>query len=342
MKSIALFAMVLWTFTGFAENSTNSLQRFSPKFSANTRIVWKAPTNQLPKTFWIYKRLSPRPFSGTVISNAVDLASLRDRKFPTSSTNSFFIWSKPNPCGMSYDVFSIEPASGSISFSSPDQNLFTNDVPSDQIVVKRAFECAGRLGLNGAELVLRKVYGLSNAAGCEPLTNGTCARGIFLSRKLDGFCFYGDANNGSEGFSIEFGSRGQIRAFSFVWPNLERFQQSASLSTKQIIRCIREQKIVVVPDDNETTYFRRLEMLAHANTFTITKITPVYGDSVFGEVPTNNLPAQFITPFAELEAVADFGTSKTTVRLVSPLVLPEFDRLFLKTPIKTISNGTQK
>ena len=91
-----------------------------------------------------------------------------------------------------------------------------------------------------------------------------------------------------------------------------------------------------MPDDDEPNYFPRLEMLARAKTFTITKITPVYGDSVFGQVPTNNLSAQFITPFAELEAEANFGTNKRTVRLVSPIVLSEFNRLVLKASIKTI------
>jgi hypothetical protein len=113
---------------------------------------------------------------------------------------------------------------------------------------------------------------------------GICGRGIYLSRKLDEFYFYGDANNGSEGFSIEFGSRGQIRGFSFVWPNPERFQQSACLSPKQIIRCLQERRIIIVPDDAEPNYFQRIEMLARARAFTITKITSVYGDSVFGEV----------------------------------------------------------
>ena len=337
MRAFAFLAVLLAAYSLFAADATNSLQQFSPKFSANTRIVWAAPTNQLPKNFWIYKRLPPRPFSAAVIANAVALASMQDKKIPAPSTNSFFIWSKPNPCGMSYDVFSIEPASGTISFSSPDQNQSTTDIPSADAVMKRAFECAPRLGLNQAELMPQKVYGSSNAPGCETLTNGICGRGINFSRKLEGVCFYGDANNGSEGFSIEFGSRGQIRGFSFVWPNLERFQQSACLSPKQIIRCIQEQKIIVMPDDAEPNYFQRIKMLAHARAFTITKIIPVYGDSVFGEVPTNNLPAQFITPFADLEAEADLGINKTTVRLVSPIMLSEFNRLVLKPVIKTIS-----
>jgi hypothetical protein len=324
MRAIAIFAALCGITSSFAGNATNSLQQFSPKFSTNTQIVWAAPTNQLPKTIWIYKRLPPRPFSGVMISNAIALASLQGKAFPTHSTNSFFVWSTPNPCGMSYDVFSIEPASGTISFSSTNQNLLTNNVPDGEVVVKRAFECADRFGLNSAELAPRRVYGASNAPGCDPLTTGICGRGVFLARKLDGFCFFGDTGNGSDGFSIELGSRGQIRSFSLVWPNLERFKQSPCLSPKEIVRCIREQRILVVPGDNEQTYFQRLKMLAGAKTFTVTRITPVYGEGIFGEMPpTNNVPAPFFTPFAELQAEANFGTNKSLVRLLSPLVLSE-------------------
>lgn len=77
----------------------------------------------------------------------------------------------------------------------------------------------------------------------------------FLSRKLDGVSFFGDANNGSEGFSIEFGSHGQIRSFSFVWPNLEPDQMSLTTSPKEIIRCIWEHNVIVLPDDKPTRRF---------------------------------------------------------------------------------------
>ena len=142
------------------------------------------------KTLWIYRRLAPRPVSKAIISNAIDLASMRDAKIPRLSTNSFFVWSGPNACGMRYDIFSIQPASDlGAPFSSTNQNLLTNDVPDELFVAKRAYECAGRFGINSAELVPRKVYGASTAPGCDALTNGICGQGIFLARKLDGFRF---------------------------------------------------------------------------------------------------------------------------------------------------------
>ena len=327
LKTFAFFtAIFATTFSSVAE-STNSLERFSPHFSTNTEIQWQAPTNRLPKSFLIYKRLSPRPFSASAISNAVILASLQDKGFPKPSTNAFFIWSTPNPCGMGFNIFSIQPASTTISFSSPNQNLSTDNVPDDETVTKRAFECAARFGLDQARLIPKNVYSSSNAAGCEEtVTNGICARGIFLSRKLDGVSFWGDANNGSDGFSIEFGSRGQIRSFTLVWPNLEPGQKNLTASPKEIIHYIWEHKVMVLPDD-EPNYFGLVKMLAKAKAFTITKIMPYYGEGIFGEVPTNDVPPEVVTPFAELEAVADFGNSNTTVRLLSPIISSEVNRL---------------
>jgi hypothetical protein len=327
MKVFAFLTAILVTaFPSFA-SSTNSLENFSPHFPTNTEILCQAPTKLLPKDFWIYKRLPPRPFSASVISNAVVLASLQDKGFPKPSTNAFFIWSAPNPCGMGFSIFSIQPASTTITFLSPNQNLSTNKIPDAETVTKRAFECAARFGLDQAYLVAKNVYASSNAVGCDQtLTNGICARGIFLSRKLDGISFWGDANNGADGFSIKFGSRGQIRSFSLIWPNLKRDKQCQTASPEEIIRCIREHKVIVLPDD-EPNYFGRIKNLAQAATFTITKITPYYSEGVFGEVPTNDVPPELITPIAELEAVADFGNANTTVRLVSPVLSSDVTRL---------------
>ena len=320
MKAVSILVAILAViFSSFA-GPTNSLDKFSPHFTANTEILWQAPTNHLPKSFWIYKRLPPWSFSVSVISNAVILASVQDKGFPKPSTNNYFISGVPNPCGVSFTIFSIQPASSTISFSSPNQNLLTNYIPDNETVTKRAFECAARVGLDPADLVPDDVYSASNAAGCdETLTNGICARGIFLSRKLDGVGFWSGANNGSDGFSIEFGSRGQVRSFSLVWPNLERSQKGMTYGPKEIINSIREHRILVLPDD-EPKYFERINMLTAAKTFTITKITPYYGEGVLGEMPTNDAPPQFIAPLAQLEGVADFGNSNATVKFLAPVL----------------------
>ena len=331
MKAFAFFTVICATaFCCFAAG-TNSMERFSPHFTTNTKILWQA-TNRLPGSFWIYKRLPTRPFLASVISNAVILASLEARGFPKPSTNEFFMAINPsNPMGMGLIFFLIQPSTTTITYCTTNQMLSTNDVPDDETVRRRAFECAARFGLGRAYLIPKDVYSASNAPGrTDIFTNGICARGIYLSRKLDGIGFFGDANERREGFSIEFGSHGRIRSFELVWPNLEHYQNSPTASRAEIIHFIRAQRIIVIPNADEATYFQRVEGLANARTFTITQITPYYGEGVFGETPTNDAPPEFITPFAELEAIADFGNSNATVRLLSPVLSSEVSRLLAK------------
>jgi hypothetical protein len=43
-------------------------------------------------------------------------------------------------------------------------------------------------------------------------------------------------------------------------------------------------------------------------------------EGMYGEMPKDNEPAKFVAPWAELEAVADFGDTNMNVRLVSPIL----------------------
>jgi hypothetical protein len=129
------------------------------------------------------------------------------------------------------------------------------------------------------------------------------------------------------GFSIEFGSHGQVRAFSLLWPKLERTQSRKTASPQEIINCLRGRRVLVVPDPDEQRYFVRLKSLSDAKTFTVTRLTPRYCEGVFGEVPANDVPCKFFVPFAEIEAVANFGNSNATVKLISPILSSEVARL---------------
>ena len=286
-------------------------------------IVWQAPTHNLPKSFRIYRRLPPRPFLATVISNAIVLASLQDRGFPKPSTNAFYIWGSPDPCGMAFSIFSIEPGPTRISFCSTNQNLLTNDIPDEETATRRAYDCAARFGLDRAHLMKAALYTSSSAVGQgDAPANGICGRGVVLARNFDGTgCFnFGNGENEVEGFSIEFGSRGQIRSFSLIWPNLEPAQERLAASPQEIVRSIRERKVLVLPDPPEPDYFGRLKILANAKRFTIVQITPCYAEGLLGEVPANDAPPQFVAPFAELEAVADVGNTRRPVRLLTPIL----------------------
>jgi hypothetical protein len=108
---------------------------------------------------------------------------------------------------------------------------------------------------------------------------------------------------------------------------LERSELQSVANPQQIIACIRAFKTMSLPDENEPDYFGRLKNLAKAKKFTITKITPYYSEGVYGETPTNDEPPKVIMPIAELDAVADFGSSNLSVRLFSPILALEVARL---------------
>jgi hypothetical protein len=309
-----------------------TLAELSSHLFTNAAIVWQAPTNRLPKSFWVYQRHLPRVFSATVISNAIVLGSLQSKGFPPPSTNETCIVAEPPcPCGNVCNFF-INPNDATMSFESPSyKDGSPEGIPSDEAIAKRAWEYAPELGLDPAHLTQKTFYThLYNVdqTGKE-VTNFICGRGIFLSRQLNGVTFFSADNEGSaaEGLSIEFGGYGQIRSFSFRWSNVERYESQQTASPQQIIHCIKAHKTIVLPNGHEKDYFARLKTLANAKKFTITKITPYYGEWVFGEIPNYDEPCKFVTPFAELETVADFGSSNATVRLLTPIISSEVIRL---------------
>jgi hypothetical protein len=185
------------------------------------------------------------------------------------------------------------------------------EIFKDEAAVERAWDRLAQLGIDRSQLVKTNVasYGVY---------------GVFLPRQIDGIQVYDE----SEGFSFQqYGSHGKIRCFSLALPNLEHEQKSPTASAQQIIACIRAFKTPSPPDGEESDYFGRIKNLAKATKLTITKITPYYGEGVYGETPTNNEPSRFVTPIAELEAVADFGNSNATVRLLSPIISSDVNRL---------------
>jgi hypothetical protein len=334
VKTIAILVVIFLTACA-APASPPTVEELWSHLFINTIIVWQAPTNHLPKSFWVYQRHLPRIFSVTVISNAIVLGSLQSKGFPKPSTNQTCIVAEPpSPCCNVCNFF-INPSDATINFVSPDyKNGSPEGIPANETIAKRAWGYVPQFGLDPVHLTESSFFTHSNnvdRAG-KDTTNFVCGHGIFLARQLDGVNFFSADNtgDGAEGFSIEFGSYGQIRFFSFRWSDVERYEKQQTASSQEIIHCIKAHKTIVLPNVDEEDYFERLKKLASAKKFTITKITPYYGEGMFGEVPTNDVPCKFATPFAELEAVADFGNSNTIVRLVSPILTSEVDRL-LKT-----------
>jgi hypothetical protein len=309
---VKVFALIAFFATAFSSFADYTLKDISPHFSTNTPIIWQAPTNNLPKSFWIYKKL-PRVFSAVTISNAVILASFQNKGFPKPSTNRIVIWADSSEGEPQPPDFEITPDAGEMSYSLGDRapDSATNYF-KDATAVERAWDCLAQLGVDRKQFVK-----ISVAPDGE--------WGVFLPRQIDGVPFYDE----SEGFSFQqFGHPNRIRCFSLALPNLERDKQGQTASPEQIIACIRAFKTPVIPPQNEEfNYFERVKALAKAKKFTITKITPYYGEGVFGETPTNNERPKVVLPISELEAIADFGNSNVTVRLFSPIISSEVSRL---------------
>jgi hypothetical protein len=81
------------------------------------------------------------------------------------------------------------------------------------------------------------------------------------------------------------------------------------------------------PQEDESNYPERLKLLGKAKSLRITKITAYYGEGVFGDVPTNDLPPEVVLPAAELQTIADFGNSNVAAVVVSPILSSEVLRL---------------
>jgi hypothetical protein len=303
--------------------SSVTLDDISPHFSTNMPIIWQAPTNHLPKSFWVYKKL-PRVFSAATISNAIILASFQVKGFPKPSTNRIILWAESTEGEPQPPSFAILPDEGQLDYSlgdrAPDS---TEKVANDEAAVERAWDCLLQLGADRAQFVKTNVASQGDW-------------GIFFPRQIDGVQFYRDQ---SEGFSFQqFGQHGKIRCFGLLWPNLERMENCQPASPQQIIACIRGHRVVVLPEGVEGRhYLARVKRLAVAKKLIITKITPYYGEEVFGEVPADNIPPKIVTPIAELEAVADFGNSNMLVRIVSPITSSGVSNLLGKSSARPAS-----
>ena len=336
MKPLIILAAILVTAPASATSPT--WEELSSHLFTNAVIIWQAPTNNLPKIFWVYQRTLPHVFSATIISNAIVLGSLQRKGFPQPSTNDFYISEDkgPNPMASIPTIFGIRPSDASMYYSIPNYSAGSGkEIPNDEMIVRRARKYASQLGLDPATLVQKNIYThICNRDQNGKTTNLVCGRGVLLSRQLDGITFFSADNEGedAEGFSIEFGSFGQIRSFSFRWSNVTRYKNSPTASRQQIIQCIQAHKTLVLPNIGEDDYFARLTKLASAKKLTINKITPYYGEGILGEVPTNDVPCKFATPFAELEAIANFGNSNLTIRLISPIISSEVIRLLGNNP----------
>jgi hypothetical protein len=286
-----------------------SLEDVSPHFLTNAEIVWSVPTGSVPERFWVYKR-RVTVFSAATISNAVVLASFQSKGFPKPSIKEIVVWAdrmqgEPRP-----PYLAMTPTDGTIAYSLGDRAPDSlRDIRSDATAIEDAWNCLGRLGVDRSQLIRTN----------DPAQG---VRGVYFPRQVDGVRFFDD----TEGFEFQRLKDGRIRGFFLSIPKLQRLHESTTASPREVIACIRAFKTPLKPN-GERNYFGEVNNLARAKKVTITKLTPYYGEGVFGEPPTNNDRLKLVLPVAELEAVAEFGNSNSTLRLYSPILSSEAHRL---------------
>ena len=309
MKATALLAAILVSVFSSSAELVNVEELWSHLFT-NGSVIWQAPTNNLPRTLWVYKKV-PRIFSATTISNAVTLASFQEKGFPKPSTNQTIIWADRFYGEMQPPYFSILPDEWQISYTLGDRAPQSpDDISTNEEAVQHAWDCLAQIGIDRTQFLKTNVA-------------SSGAYGVFLPRQIDGIKTYYD----TEGFQIEFGKHGKTMQFCLLFPNLERDRQSQVASPQEIIQSIRAHKAIVQPDPDEVDYFARLRLLENAKKLIITKVSLFYGDGLFGETSTNGESSKIVVPVAELEGLAEFDNSNATVRILSPVLSSEVRRL---------------
>lgn len=329
MKTLTILA-ALWMAAFSSAAAQSSWRELSAQFFTNATVIWRATNEDLPKNLWIYRTTGPRIFPQTTISNAIVLGDLKNRGIPASSTNDTCIYDECHCSCAIHCLFSINPQYGSISFYSPLQTDSTQHLPDDNQIIQWAWSYSRQLDIDSRQIVKKNLTSHFNTdTNGNPILNQISGRGVYLSRVLDGIPFSGKGTDGSEeGFWIEFGSYNTIRAFCLIWLELKRDHQSEIASTQQMIRCIRANKAMLMPEDEED-YFTKLALLSHAKTVTVTKLTPYYCQGIFDD-ESKNAPSEFVTPFAELEAIANLEKTNLPVRIVCPITLSDINRLLKK------------
>lgn len=277
--------------------------------AGNLEIVWNAPTAALPKNLRVYK-IIPQTFSSVVISNAMALASfqMRDLTSPRDyKTVLYFQDSKDESWSRSLTII---PDAGQILYRIRTNSINSDGIPNDEEVARRTWDYLPQFQIDPAQM--NKNPGIRRIENCGG-NNSTnvCARGIFLTRKVDGI----EVRN--IGFGMDFSSHAQIKGFYLIWPKLEVSGNFQTATPEQIVAWIKEGK--AFPTEDELRDAAKVKNLSNAKKLIITKITPEYGEGKYGEAPTAD-SENYVSPFGILEGVADLGDINISFRFYCPIL----------------------
>ena len=300
-----------------------SLESLSPKFPASVRMIWQVPSNQVPRSLGIYTNL-PTIFPVPVLSNAITLASFAMPHKLTASTNMFHLSDRNNEIwSPSLDVL---PQFGQLGYNVRGEPTNPTNVPSAAEVTQLAWQYAGLLGLNTAELLERPQSRRARMCEYGPFTNRVGARSTFLTRKL------GAIELRDYGLDVEFGAHKQVRRFMVLWPTLKLAQTVPTATPQQIMQSIRARKTPLAMLEPEGYIDRAtLTALEKTRTLTVMKVTPIYALGSYGKELSNG-PDQVFTPYAEVEATAQLDRTNLHIRLMAPILAQDAAALVSTTP----------
>ena len=328
MKALLSGVFASLAVTVFAADAP-SFENFSGfQIPPEAGVVWAAATNTSPAALWIYK-VFPQKFSVSTISNLMALGSFswqdeRRKHQNISSTNDApLLFSNRDRTR----TLTIVPDQGWIKYH--DEYAPANHwdginhlwqtvekLPGENDIEGLALNALAPLGVSRFDLATRPAsprllsFGEKRTRSYFDRRDGkykedeVILRGIYFVRKIDGVNFAGTGVAG--GSRIDFGNHAKIAELEIVWRNLQPYEHRKIAGPGEIVRYIHEGKAVMTHRDNVNP--------TEVKKITITEVTPFYMGKRGEETQ------DFVYPFAQLEAIADLGTTNSPVQLYCPIL----------------------
>lgn len=321
-KSIVAILSLLLT-GRFLAVSAETLPVGGGQFLLGTaEIVWRADTNKLPASLWVYKEI-PASLSPMMLSNLAALGEFResDKKkvsldYPIRHKSLIHFENKERTRRL--DVI---PAFGWIDYSDAKAIVSAReDGPIDQIptpeeALDLAIKYSAKMGISRSELAtmpssseIKARYTIGHRSWYDKDLSKTVREtnmfGVNLIRKLDGFDFAGGW--GSGGVWIDFGNRGRVALMKISWRNLQRYKSYSVASPKTIMERITHGEATIVGQPINPAELKRL---------VIKTITPFYWAGI------GYSPQEVVYPFAVLGAEANLGHTNVSFELNCPLLI---------------------
>lgn len=314
MKRFILITLVAVGSAGFAEDQL-SFKGLADFRAPNAQISWQSPA-KCPATLWVYKVVT-QTYSPAVISNLMALGSFTMDDRIQSDTNAIRFRSRDQVRHLE-----IAPASGWVRYwdnnATDTYKRKIQGVPSEKETEDKALELLSRLGIQRSDFATRPDSSRLLAFGERSTTErfeketgervtSVYERGVFLIRQVDGIHFAGLGLNGGAHASFSLG--GKLAQFEVLWRNLQPAERRRVASPEQITRWIKEGRAAMTHRDAVDP--------SEIEKITITGLAPMY----MGEPPNEH--QTLVYPFAQIEAIADIGSTNSPIQLYCPIVTTE-------------------